>query len=602
MTVPAPLLTVEGDALLRDGRPHRILAGSMHYFRVHPDLWQDRLRRLAAMGMNTVDTYVAWNFHRQLHSDPHDFGGARDIGRFVRLAQAEGLDVIVRPGPYICAEWDNGGFPAWVTAQTGPRVRSLEPAYLDVVAEWFDHLLPELVPLQAAFGGPIVAFQIENEYGSFGDDTGYLEWMREAMGERGVSELMYTADGPTHLMFDGGTLPGVLAAATFGTNPDHAVALLRERGRVEPFLCAEFWDGWFDHWGKGHNTRSVDSAAHTLRGILEHGSVSVYMAHGGTNFGLWSGANEDDGVLSPTVTSYDSDAPVGEDGRLTGKFHAFRELFGQYGGDISAALPPAPAVVAPQRIELTPGSDLLAAAASVSPAVRRAETRSFDELSLASGLMLYRSRPVLPPEETTLTITGLHDRALVFVDGVLLGVSTDETAVLPITGAGRAVDLEIVVENEGRINYGPMLGQGKGILGHVRVERRKVHGWEMHPLPLDRWGASELDLLVRPEAQGVPVVEDRSGRPRFSSGSFELPEAADAHLALPGAERGFVWINGFLLGRYRAEGPQETLYIPAPLLRADRNTVVVLDLAGTASVAELRDTPSLGAPVEFAGY
>jgi len=596
MTTPAkPLLSVEGDQLLRAGRPHRILAGSMHYFRVHPDLWADRLRRIAAMGMNTVDTYVAWNFHRQLESDPHDFRGWRDIGRFVRLAQEQGLDVIVRASPYICAEWDNGGLPAWVTARTGTRVRSSEPEFLALVAEWFDHLLPELVDLQAGVGGPIVAFQVENEYGSFGDDARYLEWMRDALVDRGVSELLYTADGPTDLMLEGGTIPGVLAAVTLGTDPDGARRLLRDHSRNEPFLCAEYWNGWFDHWGKAHNTRSVDSAGHTLRNILELGSVSVYMAHGGTNFGLWSGANEDDGRLMPTVTSYDSHAPIAEDGTLTPKFHAFRELFAEFGGSTSTALPAARTTVAPATVTLAKGPSLLTLAKAATAPVSHPDPRGFDDLGLASGLVHYRARPVIPPGETTLTIAGLHDRAIVLLDGELLGTSCDPIAVFPLSGAGRAVQVDIIVESEGRINYGPLLGQGKGILDHVRIERRKVHGWEMRPLPLDRWTGAELGLAAQP-------ATDHAIGPRFAFGSVFLDDAADAHLAIPGAERGFVWINGFLLGRYRAEGPQETLYIPSPLLRAGENSLVVLDLAEAPVVAELRDEPTLGRPVEFRSY
>lgn len=322
---PAPILSYPRGELLRDGEPHRILAGSLHYFRVHPAQWADRLARLAALGLNTVDTYVPWNFHQPRRSAPR-FDGPRDLARFLDLAQDAGLDVIVRPGPYICAEWDNGGLPSWLTGMPGLRPRTSQRLFLDEVARWFDVVVPKIAAAQAAYDGPVVAVQVENEYGSYGDDTDYLEWLRDALVDRGISELLCTADGPTELMQDGGSLPGVLTTATFGSRAGQAARLLRERRADEPFVCAEFWNGWFDHWGDPHHVRSADSAAGALGEILdEGGSVSLYMAHGGTNFGLWAGANHDGTRFQPTVTSYDSDAPIAEHGAVGAKFFALRE-------------------------------------------------------------------------------------------------------------------------------------------------------------------------------------------------------------------------------------------------------------------------------------
>ena len=341
VTTSTALLTYENGKLLRAGRAHRVLSGSLHYFRVHPAQWRDRLERVAALGLNTVDTYVAWNFHQRSEDGAAEFEGWRDLERFIRLAAEVGLDVIVRPGPYICAEWDNGGFPAWLTARLGTRLRSSEPEFLSAVAAWFDELIPRVVDLQASVGGPIVAFQVENEYGSYGDDTGYLEWLRDALRARGVTELLYTADGPTELMLDGGTLDGVLASTTFGSRASAAAALVKSRRSGEPFLCAEYWNGWFDHWGEKHHIRTVASAESTLADILDiDGSVSLYMAHGGTNFGLWAGANHN-GRLQPTITSYDSDAPIAEDGALTAKFVAFRNRLGQLSDEPLPELPKA---------------------------------------------------------------------------------------------------------------------------------------------------------------------------------------------------------------------------------------------------------------------
>lgn len=489
------VLTYDDGVLLRDGAPHQVLSGSLHYFRVHPAQWRDRLERLAALGLNTVDTYVAWNFHQRRADRPASFDGWCDLEAFIALAGEVGLDVIVRPGPYICAEWDNGGLPAWLTARVGMRARSSEPAYLRAVADWFDELIPRLVALQAVNDGPIVAFQVENEYGSYGDDAGYLAWLREALVARGATELFYTADGPTDLMLDGGSLPGVLATATFGTRAGEAFGLLRSRRAGEPSVCAEFWNGWFDHWGERHHVRTVPSADATLAEILDAGgSVSLYMAHGGTNFGLWAGANHD-GRLQPTVTSYDSDAPIAEHGAVTAKFHAFRERFVAAGGR-ALPIPADPRILAPRTVPVVRGAGLLEALGSVPPAAARPTPPSFEELGLASGLVLYSATPVLPRGENTVTVSGLHDRAQVFVDGVPVGILEADGA-LPVTGTGVPVDLQLLVENQGRINYGPLLGQGKGILGGVRIGRRLVHGWTARPLPLDEWTRGEVEGIDR---------------------------------------------------------------------------------------------------------
>lgn len=592
----AAILNYSNGALLRDGVEHRVLSGSLHYFRVHPALWRDRLERLAALGLNTVDTYVAWNFHQRRAEQPADFSGWRDLERFVRLAGELGLDVILRPGPYICAEWDNGGFPAWLTARVGTGLRSSDPLFLDAVAEWFDDLIPRLVSLQASHGGPIVAMQVENEYGSYGDDGAYLTWLRDALVERGVTELLYTADGPTDLMLDGGTIPGVLATATFGSRATQAIDLLRSRRDGEPFICAEYWNGWFDHWGERHHVRSVPSADATLAEILElGGSVSLYMAHGGTNFGLWAGANHDGG-LQPTITSYDSDAPVAEHGALTAKFMALRERLTEFTGVLPPAPPAAPSVLAPRAVAVEQGGALLESLGSAATGIASTRPLSFEQLGLPSGLVLYSARPRLPRGSTTLTITGLHDRAQVFVDGVPAGVISAETGTLELVGAGALVELQILVENQGRINYGPLLGQGKGILGGVQVGRRLVHGWTMRALPLDEWSPA----LLRQLSSSPESVDARTSRsPGFATARVEITEPADTFVALPGFRKGFVWVNGFLLGRYWDVGPQLTLYVPAPLLTSGVNTITVLELEQSGDRIEFRGAPELGPTEEY---
>ncbi|MFD8175932.1 glycoside hydrolase family 35 protein [Streptomyces sp. NPDC059709] len=589
---PSATLTHADGTLLRNGRPHRLLAGSLHYFRVHPGHWADRLRRLAALGLNTVDTYVPWNFHERTEGDIR-FDGPRDLAGFVRLAQEEGLDVVVRPGPYICAEWDNGGLPAWLTGTPGMRLRTSHGPFLEAVDRWFDELIPRIADLQAGRGGPVVAVQIENEYGSYGDDHAYVRHVRDALVARGVTELLYTADGPTPLMQDGGALPGHLAAATFGSHPRQAAELLRSRRPAEPFLCAEFWNGWFDHWGEKHHVRPAAGAAQTVGDILdEGGSVSLYMAHGGTNFGLWAGANHDGDRIRPTVTSYDSDAPIAENGALTPKFFALREkLTALDGSGPLRPLPAEPPVLTPRELPVTRHAALLGALRASAEPVHAPLPLSFEELALDSGLVLYEAQPLLPPGNHELTVTGLHDRAQVYVDDAPVAVLDRETATFTVPGNGARVRLALLVENQGRINYGPLLGLRKGILGGVRVERRLVHGWTMRPLPLDRWTPQDLARLA--------AAAPSDGRAGFATAVLSVAEPADTWVALPGFGKGFLWVNDALLGRYWEIGPQTTLYLPGPLLHPGDNTLTVLELERLGDRVTLHDRPDLGPPEEY---
>lgn len=581
------ILSYRDAVLYRSGEPYRILAGAIHYFRVHPDLWRDRLRRLKAMGANTVDTYVAWNFHQPKPGDAPDFTGWRDVGRFIDLAAEEGLDVIVRPGPYICAEWDNGGFPAWLTGTPGMELRRLDPLFTAAVEEWFDQLLPIITSRQAVQGGPVVAVQIENEYGSYGDDHQYIRWNKRALEDRGITELLFTADGGTDYFLDGGSLEGTWATATLGSRGEEAMATWKRRRPGEPFFNVEFWGGWFDHWGEHHHRRDGDDAASEVRSMLDAGgSVCIYMAHGGTNFGLGSGSNHDGTALQPTVTSYDSDAPIAENGALTPKFQALRkEFFRAQGVDSPPAIPADLMDVAPvvpaQTLALEGRTGLLDLLRSSTGAVSSVSPLSFEQLGLDSGLVFYQAEATLPglpeaPAESRLKIAGLHDRAYVWVDGHFAGILDDVTGAdgLVVTGTGTTATLEILVENMGRINYGPLTGQGKGILGGVLINQRYTFHWTQTPLALAEWNGQDLD--------------------RLPGAGFVLTDPADAYIALPGSGKGFVWLNGFLLGRYWDKGPQVTLYAPAPLFSSGTNIIKVLELEKAGTVVELRQQPDLG--------
>ncbi|QCX75948.1 Beta-galactosidase precursor [Streptomyces sp. YIM 121038] len=567
------------------GRPVRLLSGALHYFRVHEAQWGHRLAMLRAMGLNCVETYVPWNVHEPRPGEFHD---VEALGRFLDAAHREGLWAIVRPGPYICAEWDNGGLPAWLTGEPGARVRTRDARYLERVERWFARLLPQVVARQHDRGGPVVLVQVENEYGSYGSDGVYLRALTELLRGLGVTAELCTSDGPEDHMLTGGSVPGVLATVNFGSRAREGFDGLRRHRPVGPLMCMEFWCGWFDHWGAEHIVREPRDAAGALREILECGaSVNLYMAHGGTSFAGWAGANRDggalhDGALQPDVTSYDYDAPVDERGRPTEKFWLFREVLAGYAEGPLPEPPPAPAALgAPVVARLGEWAPLDAVAARLGgPEAEHAVPPTFEELGVDRGLVRYSFTLPAPRGPYPLSVPGLRDRAVVYVDGVRAGVLTEDSPVLPAPVPGGA-RVELWVESLGRVSYGPRLGEAKGLTGGVLHERQYVHGVRAVGVPL---GAFEEASAVR----GVPAGGAARGRPGLYRGVVEVGVPGDAHLELPGWTRGFVWVNGFCLGRYWEVGPQRGLYVPGPVLREGANAVWVLEVEGVGGPAEVR--------------
>ncbi|MFE7330311.1 beta-galactosidase family protein [Streptomyces sp. NPDC057565] len=588
-----PALTLDSHRFLRGGHEHRVVSAAVHYFRIHPELWRDRLQRLRAMGCNTVELYIAWNFH-QPTPGPARFDGWHDVAAFIREADSLGLDVIARPGPYICAEWDLGGLPAWLLADESLRLRTADPAYLAAVDQWFDQLIPVLAELQTSRGGPIVAVQVENEYGSYGNDKAYLEHLKDGLVARGIDCLLFTSDGPEPRMLAGGTLPGVLATANFGSRPGEAFTTLATFQPDAPLVCMEFWNGWFDHYGGPHHVRDTTDAAEALDGILAAGgSVNIYMGHGGTNFGWWAGANHtgktlaDPGYLS-TITSYDYDAPIGEAGELTEKFHAFREVIGRHVPLPDTELPAQPRRVDPRTVPATRVASLRGSLDLLSAALRRPAPEPIEKLGHHCGLVHYRNHITGPGGPATLTVDGIRDLAQIFLDGHLVGVleRDDPSPTIELSVPEGGAELEILVEPFGRVNYGLHLADRKGLVAGVRLDHQHLFDWDIRVLPLD-----DLTALT------TTAAAETDDGPAFHRAVVDLPEAADAFLSVPGSHRTLVWLNGFLLGRLRTEkGPQRTLYAPAPLWRAGANEILVLDLAAAATplTVELRAEPDLG--------
>jgi len=573
---------------LLDGQPFRILAGALHYFRVHPDLWADRIHKARLMGLNTIETYVPWNEHSPRRGT-FDTDAGLDLGRFLDLVAAEGMFAIVRPGPYICAEWDNGGLPGWLFTDPEVGVRRNEPHYMAAIAEYFDALLPIVAERQIDRGGPVILVQIENEYGAYGDDKQYLAALVDLNRAGGITVPLTTIDQPTDQMLADGGLPGLHKTASFGSRATERLATLRKHQPTGPLMCAEFWNGWFDFWGAHHHTTGAAEAAAELDELLATGaSVSLYMFHGGTNFGFSNGAN-DKGVYQPTVTSYDYDAPLTESGDPGEKFWAFRDVIAKYApvpDEVPAASAPAPAFAVALDRSISLAEALLSPSSSLGTWAGYDHLPTLDEIAHFRGFALYRTTV-----ETggVLSFAEVRDRAEVFLDGAPVGVLSrdrhDSALVLP--GAGV---LEILVEDQGRVNYGPRIGEDKGLIGPALLGGTQLDSWEVLPLALDVLPAEVTDIRDPRDASVTPI----SG-PAFAGGSFEIDEPVDLFVSTVGWGKGNLFVNGFNLGRYWSAGPGETLYVPAPLLRSGSNSIVVFETLAIADPAvRFVGAPELG--------
>ncbi|MFD4691824.1 beta-galactosidase family protein [Streptomyces sp. NPDC058463] len=577
------VLQIDDGGFRLDGEPFRVLSGGLHYFRVHPAQWADRLRKARLMGLNTVETYVPWNLH-QPRPDRFRMDGGLDLPAFLGLAAAEGLHVLLRPGPYICAEWEGGGLPSWLLEQPDIRLRTRDPRYLAAVDDYFTRLLTPLQSCFATRGGPVLAVQVENEYGAYGDDSAYLEHLAGSLRRCGVDVPLFTCDQPADL--ERGGLPGVLATANFGSRSTQNLAALRAHRPTGPLLSTEFWIGWFDRWGGHHVVRDPDQAAQELDEALAAGaSVNLYMFHGGTNFGFTNGAN-DKHTYRPTVTSYDYDAPLDEAGDPTEKFTAFREVIAKYAPVPAEPVPARADKLALPAVALNESAGLLDWAPSLGDAVESLNPLTMEQLRQDFGFVLYET-VLAAAGPALLELEQVRDRAQVFLDGLSVGVLERENHehALSFTVPRAGCVLSVLVENQGRVNYGPGIHDRKGLPGRVVLDGTELVGWTNRPLPL-----TSLDGL------GFAATTTAPTGPSFHRGTFELSGTADTFLHLDGWTKGSAWINGFALGRYWSRGPQRSLYVPAPVLREGTNEIVVLELhaAHRARTVDFRETHDLG--------
>lgn len=595
-----PSVKMNKSDFILNGKPLRILSGAIHYFRVVPEYWKDRLLKLKGMGLNTVETYVPWNLHEEVRGQ-FKFNGNLHISAFVKLAHELDLFVIIRPGPYICSEWDFGGLPSWLLHDPEMEPRSMYPPFIEATERYFQKLLPILVPLQFYRGGPIIAFQIENEYGSFyTDDVKYMGHLKSLMITGGIKELLFTSDNHVGLRKDFLALPDVFLTVNFGNNAQERLHLIREIQPDKPALVAEFWDGWFDHWGEEHHVRDTETVANILKQVLDSGaSFNLYMFHGGTNFGFMNGANE----LQPTTTSYDYDAPLSEAGDITLKYTALRNVLQKHAPKDSVPkgafklLP-----VLQNSAKRSYGKVELKHYMSLSQllqyhkSVESDKVLSMEELPINNnggqgyGFILYQTEISQVPRE--ISINKVLDRAQVLLnslpvhtyDASLGFKSTIELKIDDKVSSQLEMPckVEILVENMGRSNYGGTVWQSrKGISGSVWINRQNHTklGWKIFPLEF------KVEVLSRIKGgrwSALPENQPRS--PALYRGTFTIDdEPKDTFLLMKNWTKGVCFINGHNLGRYWSKGPQQTLYVPAPWLQKGQNELIIFELHSFSS-------------------
>ncbi|MCU1422137.1 MAG: bgaB [Microbacteriaceae bacterium] len=584
-SVSMPRFTIGDDDFLLDDAPYRVLSGALHYFRVHPDAWADRIHSARLLGLTTIETYVPWNAHEPGRGEWTQ-SGALDLGRFLDLVHEAGLTAIVRPGPYICAEWDGGGLPAWLFLEPGVGIRSSEPTYLRAVDEYLRRVYEIVAPRQVHAGGPVILVQIENEYGAYGSDTDYLRSLVRITRDAGITVPLTTVDQPTDEMLANGSVEGAHATGSFGTRAVERIATLRRHQPTGPLMCSEFWDGWFDSWGEPHHTTPAAESARELEVLLDAGaSVSLYMLHGGTDFGFTNGANHK-GTYRPLVTSYDYDAPLDEAGRPTEKFWAFREVIARHAhvpDELPAAGIPACAFEAPFAATAT----LARVAPLLGDWSAHRTPPTMDALGRYTGFALY-SVDIDSPRPLVLATGEVRDRAQVFFRGEPVGVMSrelHETSIVIPAGAGT---LSLLVEDQGRINYGPLIGEQKGLIGPVTLGGTELTGWRVLPLNLDDIAIVDAELA---RADGDPV----EAGPLFARATLTLAAPQTLYLDTRRLGKGVAWFNGFSLGRYWSRGPQHTLFVPPEAVRAGENSLVVFEQHALPDpVARFVAAPDLG--------
>ena len=579
------------DKFYLDGKPFQIISGSFHYFRTVPEYWRDRLEKLMNLGCNTVETYIPWNFHEPKKGE-FDFEGIHDVCRFLDIATELGLYIILRPSPYICAELEFGGLPAWLLKDREMRLRCSYEPYLKAVDEYYSVLLPKLSPYQITHGGNVILMQVENEYGYYGNDKAYLSALVAMMRKYSIDVPLVTSDGPwSSDVFHSGMNENALPTGNFGSSVkwqfDQMESII---GSDKPLMCMEFWCGWFDAWGEEHHTFDVaanlEQYKSEMKEMLTRGNVNFYMFEGGTNFSFTAGRNH--GKLTADVTSYDYDAILTEDGQITAKYKTLKEIISEYTNTREVALTTEIRRVSYGQIKCTGKADLLLQADKLADPVKSAYPLSMEDIDSYYGYILYRIN--LPEWECPkkIQLEDAHDRAIVIYNGKIVFTALEDKIgdAFEINTDKCGGTLDILIENIGRENFGTDLeNQRKGILGGVKINEHRHFGYEIYGIDLNENMLSCIDFSDN-------ALE---GLPSFNKFTFNADEIGDTFLDTTGSGKGVAFINGFNLGRFWEIGPQNRLYVPAPLIHKGENTIIIFETEGkTAESISLESEPNLG--------
>lgn len=597
------MLEIKNKKFYMDSKPFDIYSGAMHYFRTVPEYWEDRLTKLKAAGFNTVETYVCWNLHEKKPGE-FDFSGILDIEKYLEIAQKVGLYAIVRPGPYICAEWDFGGLPAWLLKDKNMQIRCMYPDYLKCVERFYKELLPRLVPHLQSNGGNIIAMQVENEYGSYGNDKDYLRYVEKLTRDCGIDCLLFTSDGNTNNMISGGSLPDIYKVLNFGSRSRTAFNVLKGFENDGPNMCGEFWCGWFDHWRDKHHTRNSLEIVNEIKGFIDNdASFNMYMFHGGTNFGFTAGANQNQGHgYEPTVTSYDYCAMLTEWGDYTPAYHAVRKLLCEKQGIEPPELPESPKLQSIGRVELTEAASLFENLDNIGEKHHVPVPEGMEYFGQNFGLIYYETTLKGKYNASPMYVKNVHDFAEVYFDGekrtsidrtlysvegkttlkdVIFKKKKGESSPFLMPALSGERKIGVLVDTMGRVNYGENMLDRKGI-SDIYLGIQRLMGYDVWTLPLDN-----LDKLKYSSS----VKKDE---PVFLKGSFKTDSKADCFVHLDGFNRGCVYINGFNLGRFWKVGPQKSLYIPGTLLK-DENEIIVFNIGGYSKpTVSITDKHNLG--------
>ena len=595
-----PLMMQAGDftvghkTFLLNGEPFVVKAAEVHYPRIPRPYWEHRIQMCKSLGMNTLCIYVFWNLHEPREGQ-FDFTGNSDVAEFCRLAQKNGMYVIVRPGPYVCAEWEMGGLPWWLLKKKDIRLREQDPYFMERVRIFEEKVAEQLAPLTIQNGGPIIMVQVENEYGSYGEDKAYIAEIRDCLRHLyGAKQTLFQCDWSSNFELNG--LDDLVWTMNFGTgaNIDEQFKRLKQLRPDAPLMCSEFWSGWFDKWGANHETRPAKDMVDGIDEMLSKNiSFSLYMTHGGTSFGHWAGANSPG--FAPDVTSYDYDAPINEYGGTTEKFFKLRKMMQKYSKEPLPAIPAPPAMmISIPPFELTERADIILGADSL---VMNSPLLTMEEMGQGWGSMLYIATLPEITSESVLTLNECHDYAQVFVDTAYIGkidrVRNEKSLRLPAVKKGQ--ELRILVEAMGRINFGRAIKDYKGITESVTLTTEQdghelswnLKRWNIFTIPdnlatarraLDE--AKNVPLGQRPLATGGTQESSIFKGSGYYRGYFTLKKTGDTFLNMEAWGKGQVYINGHAIGRFWSIGPQQTLYVPGCWLKKGQNEVIVLDVVG----------------------